>query len=875
MAILKCKMCGAQLTVKPDQKVCTCEYCGSMQTIPNSDDEQKIALYNRANALRMRSDFDKAIIAYQSIITNFPKESEAHWGLCLSKYGIEYVDDPKSGDKIPTCHRTLYESILDDPDYLEALEYSDVISKDIYIAEAKEIDRIQKRIIRISQKEDPYDIFICYKETDDAGGRTVDSVLAQDIYDKLTDKGYKVFFARITLENKLGQEYEPIIFAALRSAKIMLVVGTKEEYFNAVWVKNEWSRFLSFMSDDKNKYLIPCYKDIDAYDMPEEFTPLQSQDMGKIGYLQDLSRGIDKIFGRDEKKVVKVVAGVGGNFSGHYSRIEQAIQNSQFEKADWLIETVLSSNENDAKSYFYKIFVEEHFSDLDHLGKDITDPFNYRNFNIAYKNADPEFKQELDEIVERVKQNQLSTKYSKACGFKNAKDFSNAMILFRSLGDYLDSPKKLEECEKEKAEYEEECRRIAQEKQAAAERQRQITELTQKINSLEKQKVQNAALINKNKTSIAVAKSNQTKQKNFGRLATIFAIVGLGISTIIMILHLAIGLPLYFNYVQGYDGESSFMGPFVAVCIIVGLQMLLSGLGILFVKKRLNPVPIFVFSILCIVASIIASSVFMSTTSFSEFSYNIVIFASIPLMAEWFMFVSVIPFLIFCRKANATPFVRYNFDKVKNEITELEEKNNLIDGQVDEYIEKIKELSGGHFDVSSLGIASLNQQNRNKTAAANRSTAARTQRRNVLSIVMGILNGVFGAIGCGLSFLTCIIALSTSVGVYSSGLAGYSVFLLIFHLAFMIVFIVLARKRPAPGIGFAFALANLILVLILFVSAISVTSSSQSYSYDYYYYSDYYSGGVGVITVSAFAFVLLIVSFVTGLIRLIKCRHDY
>lgn len=111
----------------------------------------------------------------------------------------------------------------------------------------------------------------------------------------LTDKGYRVFFARITIEDKLGQEYEPYIFAALNSAKLMLVFGTDYEHFNAVWVKNEWSRFLRLMGKDKTKALIPCYKNVDAYDMPKEFGRLQAQDMGKVGAMQDLMRGIEKI----------------------------------------------------------------------------------------------------------------------------------------------------------------------------------------------------------------------------------------------------------------------------------------------------------------------------------------------------------------------------------------------------------------------------------------------------------------------------------------------------------------------------------------------------------------------------------------------------
>ena len=117
----------------------------------------------------------------------------------------------KDGDKVPTCHRTLFDSIFDDVDYKEAIAHADSVAKDVYQAEAKEIDRLQKHIIKVSQKEEPYDIFIFYKETDETGKRTPDSVLAHDIYEKLIEKDYKVFFARVTLEGKLGQEYEPIL----------------------------------------------------------------------------------------------------------------------------------------------------------------------------------------------------------------------------------------------------------------------------------------------------------------------------------------------------------------------------------------------------------------------------------------------------------------------------------------------------------------------------------------------------------------------------------------------------------------------------------------------------------------------------------------
>ena len=295
MAILKCKMCGGELSFEANETVCECEYCGSKQTVPLIDDEKKVKLYERANKLRLNCEFDKAAGVYENIVADFSDDAEAYWGLILCTYGIEYVDDPNTGKKIPTCHRSSFESVMDDENFEMVMENADSVARAIYREEAKVIEEIRKGIIEISGKEEPYDIFICYKETDENGERTIDSVLAQDVYDELTAKGYKVFFSRITLEDKLGMEYEPYIFAALNSAKVMLAFGTSYDHYNAVWVKNEWSRYLKLMAKDKDKHLIPCFKGIDAYDIPKEFARLQAQDMGKLGFMQDLTRGITKI----------------------------------------------------------------------------------------------------------------------------------------------------------------------------------------------------------------------------------------------------------------------------------------------------------------------------------------------------------------------------------------------------------------------------------------------------------------------------------------------------------------------------------------------------------------------------------------------------
>lgn len=354
MAIFRCKMCGGTLETNNGESIALCEYCGTKQTIPTAKDEALQGLFNRANILRMKSEFDKSEQLYEKIIQADQQQAEAYWGLILCKYGIEYVEDPKTFKRIPTCHRASFESIISDDDYKSALEFADFSQRAIYEEEAKEIDRIQKEILELSKKETPYDVFICYKETDDAGMRTQDSVVANDIYYQLTQEGLKVFYAAITLEDKLGSAYEPCIFAALNSAKVMLSIGTKPEYFNAVWVKNEWSRFLKLMKNDRSKMLIPCYRDMDAYELPEEFAHLQAQDMGKIGFINDIVRGIKKVISSNDTATSKQEDAYSANVTVEplLKRVFMFLEDEDYASANEYAEKVLDLDPENATAYW-------------------------------------------------------------------------------------------------------------------------------------------------------------------------------------------------------------------------------------------------------------------------------------------------------------------------------------------------------------------------------------------------------------------------------------------------------------------------------------------------------------------------------------------
>lgn len=291
----KCKICAGSLTVDSKIRVAVCDYCGTKQTLPLFSDDSSKRLYDRGNQYLLHNEYDKAENIFNQLLSVNPNDAEVYWNLVLCKYGVTYAKDPKTGRYIPTCNRTHTDSILKDDNYLRAIELSVGEKLELYKRDAGIIDDIQKGILEVSRKENPFDIFISYKETDENGNRTKDSIEAQKIYDKLTDLGYKVFFSRITLESKIGEEYEPYIYAALSSSKIMITVSSSADNLNSAWVENEWSRFLTLRRGDTSKTLIPVYFDMDKEDLPEQFALLSAQNLYDDDFEQEFIRGIKKL----------------------------------------------------------------------------------------------------------------------------------------------------------------------------------------------------------------------------------------------------------------------------------------------------------------------------------------------------------------------------------------------------------------------------------------------------------------------------------------------------------------------------------------------------------------------------------------------------
>jgi hypothetical protein len=134
-------------------------------------------------------------------------------------------------------------------------------------------------------------------------------------------------------------------------------------------VKNEWSRFLALMKKDRSKLLLPCYRDMDPYDLPEQLSVLQSYDMSKIGFIQDLIRGISKVLDAEKKPEpvheTVTIQQTNSNVVALIKRGNMALEDGEWDKADQFFEEVLNQDAECVDAYLGKTLAGLH---LQHIG---------------------------------------------------------------------------------------------------------------------------------------------------------------------------------------------------------------------------------------------------------------------------------------------------------------------------------------------------------------------------------------------------------------------------------------------------------------------------------------------------------------------------
>jgi len=451
--VYKCKICGGEIQPNEDGRIGKCLYCGAVQTLPKEIDDKVSNILNRANDYRLNCDFDRAIYEYEKVMELDETEPEAHWGLFLSKYGVEYVKDNMTFSYKPTLHRISSISVFDDVDYQATIKYASDISAIQYKQDAENIENVMKELLLISTNQEPYDIFLSYKELDDVTRqRTIDSNLAYELYNALTAQGYKVFFAPKSLGVGL---YEPKIYSAIITSKVMIVLGTQPQYFNAVWVKNEWSRFAELVENGENKVIIPVFRDMEANQLPSRIAKYQAYDMSNIEFLPSILNVISQSVSKNSKVAYNKDASAEDVY---LERGFLALEDGNFSQADSFFENVLNLNPHNSQAYFGKLMVEMKITKQEQI---LTSPKNlseYKNFEKAVRFADYQLKTTLLKYEEDVSFSLNQIKYTKCVEeLKNVvtkEGLIKAKESFLELGDFKSSTDYVSKIDETLKEYE-------------------------------------------------------------------------------------------------------------------------------------------------------------------------------------------------------------------------------------------------------------------------------------------------------------------------------------------------------------------------------------------------------------------------------------
>ena len=236
--------------------------------------------------------------------------------------------------------------------------------------------------------------------------------------------------------------------------------------------------------------LIPAYKDMDPYDLPEEFSHLQAQDMSKLGFMQDLIRGIKKIAQKETPApAASPAASASGGSAPLLKRAFLFLEDGNWQEADAYCEKVLDIDPENAQAYLGKLMAELQVRKPEAL-KEQSQPFDANSsYQKAFRFGSAALKEQLSGCIAFISERNENARktgiYNDAVkGMTSAHteaQFNDAAEKFRSISGFKDADALAEKCMKraEERRLEEERARIEAEK--IARRKKKIIRITAPI----------------------------------------------------------------------------------------------------------------------------------------------------------------------------------------------------------------------------------------------------------------------------------------------------------------------------------------------------------------------------------------------------------
>lgn len=177
---------------------------------------------------------------------------------------------------------------------------------------------------------------------------------------------------------KLGlwAELVPKVYAALHiiiwAALMMLLLGTSPEQFEAVWVKNEWSRYLERMNADPSCRLVPLYKNMRPEELPSQIKGFQAVSMERIGFEQEVTDIVGRLAGK--KQNVEAAVTLENIRKRGYPELEKG----DYANANKLFEDALLHAPEDWESYLGKLLCRYKRKSMEEVLA-ITPPVDFRS----------------------------------------------------------------------------------------------------------------------------------------------------------------------------------------------------------------------------------------------------------------------------------------------------------------------------------------------------------------------------------------------------------------------------------------------------------------------------------------------------------------
>lgn len=137
-----------------------------------------------------------------------------------------------------------------------------------------------------------YEVFLSFKNTDENGNATLDSRVAEDIYERLAAAGVEVFFSNLEIQRRVDREWEKLIERALDESRVMIVIGSRLDYVKSKWVEKEWRNFFRQRADGADKQMISVFEGFPLTSLPDAFGVIQNYRFREVRLAAERALGI-------------------------------------------------------------------------------------------------------------------------------------------------------------------------------------------------------------------------------------------------------------------------------------------------------------------------------------------------------------------------------------------------------------------------------------------------------------------------------------------------------------------------------------------------------------------------------------------------------